>query len=60
MDDGNKPTVETFIYDFSDDIYGVKTEVIPTRFIRSERRFQSLDDLTNQIELDILDADRNQ
>ena len=60
VDDGNKPTVETFIYDFSDDIYGVKTEVIPTRFIRSERRFQSLDDLTNQIELDILDADRNQ
>ena len=60
IDDGNKPTVETFIYNFSDDVYGEIVDIIPTRFIRSERKFDSLDDLTNQIELDILDADRNQ
>ena len=60
IDDGEKPTVETFIYNFNDDIYGESVDIIPTRFIRPERRFDSLDDLTNQIELDILDADRNQ
>ncbi len=53
MDDGDKPTVETFIYDFSDDIYGKKVEVIPLGFIREEIHFNSFDELVAQISKDI-------
>lgn len=56
VDDGESPNAETFIYNFSDDIYGERVEVVPKRFIRPEIKFDSLSDLTKQIELDILEA----
>ena len=53
VDDGDRVTIETFIYDFNEDIYGSFVEVIPEKFIREERRFASLDELTEQISHDI-------
>ncbi len=56
VDDGDHITIETFIYDFSEDIYGADIKVEPVAFIRPEKRFDSIDDLTKQIEMDILKA----
>ncbi len=53
LDDGDRPTVETFIYDFSGDIYGRKVDVIPLFYVREERHFASLEELTCQITKDI-------
>ncbi len=53
VDDGDRVTIETFIYDFNEDIYGSFVEVIPEKFIREERRFAGLDELTEQISHDI-------
>ena len=53
VDDGDKVTIETFIYDFNEDIYGRYVEVIPEFYIRGEKTFDSLDALTEQITKDI-------
>ena len=53
VDDGTSVTIETFIYDFNDDIYGAELEIILKHFIRPERKFDSLDLLVEQIEKDI-------
>lgn len=57
---GRKPTVsgsgqrvlEANIFDFDRDIYDHHIEVTLTRFIRPERRFDSFDELRDQIEKD--------
>lgn len=46
-------SVETFIYDFDDDIYGQNIRVELRSFIRGERTFDSTDDLVEQIKCDI-------
>ncbi|SEQ66685.1 riboflavin kinase / FMN adenylyltransferase [Lachnospiraceae bacterium NE2001] len=53
IDDGDKATVETFIYDFNDDIYGFDVIIVPEVFIRDERHFTGLEELTQQIAKDI-------
>lgn len=58
---GKKPTVkgdnpagvETFIFDFTGNIYGKKIRVSLCRFIRSEMKFKSLEELKVQMEKDI-------
>ena len=59
---GYKPTVnssnrvmglETYIFDFEEDIYDKYIEVFPIRYIRTERTFASLEELCEQIEEDI-------
>ncbi len=59
MNIGNRPTVdgigrtqEVHIFDFVDDIYGeiIKVEVL--EFIREEKKFDSIQDLIKQIEID--------
>ncbi len=57
IDDGDQITIETFIYNFSEDIYGADIKVEPVAFIRPEKKFDSIDDLTKQIEMDILKAE---
>ena len=57
VDDGDVPTVETFIYNFSDDIYGYKVKIIPKVYIRPEKHFNSLEELTEQISRDTKFAD---
>jgi riboflavin kinase / FMN adenylyltransferase len=63
MNIGNRPTVdgigrtqEVHIFDFQDDIYGevIKVEVLD--FIREENKFDSIQELIKQIELDCITA----
>lgn len=44
---------ETYIKDFSRDLYGKNVKIIPLEFLRGEMRFNSLDQLKEQIEQDI-------
>lgn len=58
---GCKPTVnnkkiigiETYIYDFSNDVYGKNATVELLEFKRPERQFSNLEELTNMLKLDI-------
>ncbi len=49
----SKLTVETHIFDFSDDLYGKKVGVNFVERLRDEKRFASVDELVAQIEHDI-------
>ena len=49
---GNARTIETNIFDFDEDIYGLDMEVTFISRIREEVRFDSLDDLRVQLEKD--------
>ena len=60
VDDGDEVNIETFIYNFNDDIYGREVSVKLTHFLRDERRFESLEALKNQIAIDIDEASRYQ
>lgn len=59
---GYKPTVgeekfigvETFIFDYNDDLYGKMLEVELFEYIRSEMKFGSLDELVHQMSEDIM------
>ena len=44
---------ETFIKDFSGDLYGKDLRIIPIEFLRDEKKFSSLEELKKQIEFDI-------
>ena len=46
-------TVETFIFDFENDIYGEYLEVIPLHQLRSEAKFIGIEDLKQQIKKDV-------
>ena len=49
---GNDRTVETNIFDFDEDIYGLDIKVTFLRKIRDERRFSSMEALKTQLVLD--------
>ena len=49
----NTFTVETFIFDFENDIYGENLEVIPLQKLRSETKFMDIEDLKQQIKKDV-------
>lgn len=61
---GCKPTVsdaqviglETYMFDFQEDIYGEWIEVELLHFIRPERKFDSLEELVSQMKKDIIAA----
>ena len=44
---------ETYIKDFSGDLYGKKLRIIPIEFLREEIKFSSLEELKRQIEIDL-------
>ena len=44
---------ETYIIGFSGDLYGKEITTVPTRFIRGEVKFSSVEELKKQIEADI-------
>ena len=45
---------ETYIKDFSGDLYGKTVKTVPLKFLRSEIKFNSAEELKRQIEKDIL------
>ena len=51
--DEKKPVVETYIFDFDEDIYGKEIIVNLLRMVRPERKFSSVDELKAQIQSDI-------
>ncbi len=60
MNIGTRPTVatgseifiEVNIFEFNKDIYGKKIKVVLKKYIRDEKKFNSLDDLVNQLKKD--------
>lgn len=51
-----EPLLETFIFDFSREIYGKTLRVIPLKHLRPEAKFDSLDALIQQMKQDCLEA----
>lgn len=54
--DDNKITIETYIFDFHQSIYGKKVEVYFIDKMRNEYKFNSIKSLTEQMELDLKEA----
>ncbi len=54
--DGSFRGVETYLYDCSDDLYGQAMEVELLHFKRPEKRFESVNELAEQIQNDIRDG----
>ena len=52
----NKLVAETHIFDFNQDIYGKPIKVNLLRFLRSEKKFSGIEELSKQIAKDVTDA----
>jgi riboflavin kinase/FMN adenylyltransferase len=50
--DNGAPLLETFLFDFSGDLYGQVIDVAFIAWIRAEAKFDSIDDLKRQMEAD--------
>jgi riboflavin kinase/FMN adenylyltransferase len=53
VNDGTHQTVETFLIGFDEDIYGENLRIDFIRFLRPERKFDTLDELRGQIAKDV-------
>ncbi|MCR5279458.1 MAG: riboflavin kinase [Lachnospiraceae bacterium] len=51
--DGDRVNLETFILDYHDDLYGKQIAVTLIQFMRPEKKFDSIDQLMEQIHKDI-------
>lgn len=51
-DNESDVTVETYIFDFSCDLYGLDVKISFTEFLRPEKKFTSIEELSHQIETD--------
>lgn len=49
----SSPLAETYIIDFSGDLYGQMITVYLKKFLRPEKKFNGLDDLKNQLVIDL-------
>lgn len=56
MFNGEKPNLETFLFDFSGDLYGATLSVGLVEFLRGEEKFESLDALIAQMDTDCIRA----
>jgi len=54
--DLKKPIIEMHIFDFNKDLYDHKVKIQLLQFIRSEKKFHSIDELKEQINYDIMKA----
>ena len=52
MFDGEVPNIETFLFDFSGDLYGATLSVGLIEFLRPELKFDSLEALITQMDAD--------
>jgi riboflavin kinase/FMN adenylyltransferase len=53
---GGAPLLETFVFDFSGDLYGEQVLVAMYGFIRPERKFDGVPELVAQMDQDSIDA----
>ena len=53
---GGEPVLETFLFDFSGDLYGETALVAFYGFIRPEQRFDSVEALVSRMDADSIDA----
>lgn len=51
-----KPLLETYIFNFNEEIYGEYARVSLFKFLRKERKFENLDQMIEQIKLDVKQA----
>lgn len=56
MFDGDVPNIETFIFDFSGDLYGVPLSIGLVAHLRGEEKFDSLEALITQMDADSVQA----
>lgn len=56
VEDGNRISVETCLFDFSEDIYGEEIRVRLLHFQRPERKFESVEQLKAAVEQNIAEA----
>ena len=49
VDDGDKLNAEGFLLDFSGDLYGRKLRMEFFRYLRKERKFDSLEELRDEV-----------
>ena len=49
---GKKQTIEIHFFNFNKDLYGKKIQIDVLKFLRDEQKFDSVDDLKNQLEND--------
>ena len=54
--DGTKALLEVFMFDFDQDIYGRHIQVSFLKKLRDEEKYDSLEKLTNQIQIDVEQA----
>ena len=54
--DGSAMGVETYIYDFNDDVYGEDMEVFLLSYKRPEMKFNGVDELKKQMQKDIMEG----
>ena len=59
VDEDRNITVETYILDFHEDIYGKKVVLEICHFLRPVIRFQGLEEVREQVEKDIEEAKRD-
>lgn len=52
-----KPLLETYIFNFNEEIYGEYVRVSLFEFLREERKFENLDQMIKQIKLDVKQAE---
>jgi riboflavin kinase/FMN adenylyltransferase len=52
----NRPNLETFIFDFSGDLYGAQVSVALIAYLRGEEKFDGLDALITQMDADCVEA----
>lgn len=52
----NKPNLETFVFDFSGDLYGAQASVALVSYLRGEEKFDGLDALITQMDADCVQA----
>ena len=48
----NKPNIETFLFDFSGDLYGTPLSIGLVEYLRDELKFDGLDALITQMDAD--------
>ncbi|MBR5376737.1 MAG: bifunctional riboflavin kinase/FAD synthetase [Lachnospiraceae bacterium] len=54
VSEDSRPSVETYIYDFDDDVYGETLRVELLHFLRGEKKFDSIEELKSQMKTDML------